>query len=139
MVIVRRGSRVCVCLSLGGGLSISNRFGGDDFFVSNGRLQELFIYDHDLTQASTFMHELGHNLDLLHYGDQFTCPHADDLIENHIDGKGCPDYVSIMSYHYQLAHISWPNSWNGLPNYGPHPGGWNDWDNIDLDITTHTD
>ncbi len=50
-------------------------------------------------QASTLMHELGHNLGLLHGGDE------------NVNAK--PNYLSIMNYLYQL---------NGLPEIGNNEG-----------------
>ena len=50
-------------------------------------------------QASTIMHELGHNLGLLHGGDE--------------NDNYKPNYISIMNYLYQL---------NGLPTIGTDEG-----------------
>lgn len=50
-------------------------------------------------QASTLMHELGHNLGLLHGGDD--------------NANAKPNYLSIMNYLYQL---------NGLPDIGNNEG-----------------
>jgi VCBS repeat-containing protein len=50
-------------------------------------------------QASTIMHELGHNLGLLHGGDQ--------------NDNFKPNYISIMNYLYQLS---------GLPTIGTDEG-----------------
>jgi len=98
--------------------------GGDSFTVAH----EVVKVDRDWITA-TFMHELGHTLGLHHYGDVGQCPHAPD----HENGAGCPDYVSIMSYYYQLHPDRWPSSWNGFPSYGSRPG-WNDWDNLNFII-----
>ena len=108
----------------------SGKSGGipdDDFFVSDGKLKDMWWLDYTKILSSTFMHELGHNLGLHHYGNVDQCPHAPD----HDEGAGCPDYVSIMSYHYQLSPGDWPSGWGGNPNYGSRTG-WSDWANLNI-------
>ena len=107
---------------------------GGYFFVSAGQLQ-----DDVLQVASTFMHELGHCLGLDHNGDTKYPEYS-------------PDYVSVMSYYYQLDKDEWPDGegqwasgypdspidWDGKPNYGCKYNEahdtilWNDWDNLKI-------
>jgi hypothetical protein len=67
--------------------------GGNDFIVSLAALG--FPTVTDMNQAGTFMHELGHNLGLLHGG-------LDDVLDK-------PNYISIMNYLFQF---------NGIPRTG---------------------
>jgi hypothetical protein len=69
---------------------------GNDFYVtlgglglnSSGALEKNFLIN---TQASTIMHELGHNLGLGHGGFE--------------DANGKPNYISVMNYMYSQAGI----------------------------------
>jgi hypothetical protein len=66
---------------------------GDDFFVSIG--PNLSVLDREprermlAFEGGTFMHELGHNLNLQHGG-------GDDINRK-------PNYISVMNYSYQLG------------------------------------
>jgi len=66
---------------------------GDEFLVSlgsfSGQVGKAF------ERASTFMHELGHNLGLRHSGSQ----------DENVVGPSKPNYASIMSYSYQLDGV----------------------------------
>ncbi|HLF05702.1 MAG TPA: hypothetical protein VI893_00760 [Thermoplasmata archaeon] len=80
--------------------------------------------------AGVFIHELGHNLGLKHYGPNW-------------DGPGCyrrcPDYVSVMSYLYTADPTVWPAAWGDSPNYGPLPAhAWEDWLKIVLEEISKT-
>lgn len=66
--------------------------GGDDFYVSLGSTGNSVPQ-----QAGTLMHELGHNLGLLHGG-------GDKIIYK-------PNYISVMNYHFQ----------NGIPLTSGNP------------------
>jgi hypothetical protein len=78
------------------GIAGLGEFVGNDFYVtlgglglnSNGALNKNFLIN---TQASTIMHELGHNLGLGHGG-----------FEN---ANGKPNYISVMNYMYSQAGI----------------------------------
>lgn len=59
---------------------------GDDFIIAMGQAGKL---NDQANQAGTFMHELGHTLNLHHGGD-------DDII-------GKPNHQSIMNYYYQFS------------------------------------
>jgi hypothetical protein len=62
---------------------------GDDFIVTLG-----VWYDqvgHPIDRAGTFAHELGHNLGLLHTGDQ-----SSTVLQYK------PNYASVMTYRYQV-------------------------------------
>lgn len=61
-------------------------------------------------EASTFMHELGHNLGLLHGG------------ENNVNWK--PNYISIMNFAYQLNGILFADS----PHSSAYKTCTTDWD-----------
>ncbi|MFN8467007.1 MAG: hypothetical protein U0X20_15745 [Caldilineaceae bacterium] len=68
--------------------------GASDFIVSIGDATWTHAYSTPVTpQAGTFMHELGHNLGLNHYG---TIESQDPL---HIMDK--PNHLSVMNYLYQ--------------------------------------
>lgn len=95
---------------------------GDDLFISY-----ILLYS-SRDFAATFMHELGHNLGLEHYGNMEKCPHY----PSHQNGEGCPEYKSIMSYYYSLNN-------DFSIDYGSHPGGWNDWENLHLSISSGGD
>jgi hypothetical protein len=74
---------------------------GDDFFISMSDLPILDQFPRDRRldfEGGRFMHELGHNLNLRHGGDE-------DL------PNGKPNYLSVMNYSYQ----------NGIP-YAASPG-----------------
>jgi hypothetical protein len=65
---------------------------GDDFFISMSDLPILDQFPRDRRldfEGGRFMHELGHNLNLWHGGDQY----------DNINGK--PNYLSVMNYSYQ--------------------------------------
>ncbi len=66
---------------------------GDDFLVSLGVPWTLDNIGTPFERASTFAHEFGHNLGLLHSGDQ---------PENTV-GPLKPNYLSVMAYRYQLS------------------------------------
>lgn len=65
---------------------------GDDFIVSLGAWWTFDEVGKPFDRAGTFAHELGHNLGLLHGGDQ---PQS-------IVGAYKANYASIMSYRYQI-------------------------------------
>jgi hypothetical protein len=75
---------------LGSNSSGSGEIGGDDFIVSHGGWAVVDGHDVGNTdqQAGSLMHELGHNLGLLHGGN-----------DRDINCK--PNYTSVMSYSYQ--------------------------------------
>ena len=94
---------------------------GNDFIVSLGnRVQDLGLADGTLTEAGTFMHELGHNLGLHHGGgieepcqDQSQC-HVGYTCAQTAVGKYCvgaddtnwkPNYLSMMNYRFQFTGI----------------------------------
>jgi hypothetical protein len=58
---------------------------GDDLIVS------LYCYNSDTNVANTIMHEVGHNLNLLHGGDN-SCNYK-------------PNYNSVMNYEYQFPGV----------------------------------
>jgi PKD repeat protein len=64
--------------------------GGNDFLVTLGAFTNQT--GTRIEQAATFMHELGHNLGLLHGGN------------DNVNYK--PNYISIMNYSFQLRGIS---------------------------------
>jgi len=66
---------------------------GDDFIVSMGAFANNIGTPFD--RASTFVHELGHNLGLRHAGDQ-----NEATITQYK-----PNYASVMSYRYQLTGV----------------------------------
>lgn len=61
--------------------------GGNDFYISFGRWGAISVQQ----EAGTIMHELGHNLGLLHGGD------------DNVNFK--PNYLSLMNYWFQLRGI----------------------------------
>lgn len=70
---------------------------GNDFIVSlGGREQDLLAVGGTFVEGSTFMHELGHNLGLLHGG-------GDDI-------NAKPNYLSIMNYRYQFGGIAYAST-----------------------------
>ena len=94
---------------------------GNDFIVSLGNhVQDLGLSDETLTEAGTFMHELGHNLGLHHGGgieepcqDQSQC-HVGYTCAQTAVGKYCvgaddttwkPNYLSVMNYRFQFTGI----------------------------------
>jgi hypothetical protein len=96
---------------------------GNDFIVSLGnRLEDLAFPPGIFSVASTFMHELGHNLGLHHPGgSNVPCKTNDDCkFKNCSDsavGKYCfdvetpernwkPNYLSVMNYRYQFSGIA---------------------------------
>jgi hypothetical protein len=87
-----------------GSSGISRGFGASDLIVSladfcPGNLECAGTSDE---QAGTFMHELGHNLDLRHGGDE------------HTNYK--PNYLSIMSYRFQFPGLT-RNDGSGILDY----------------------
>ena len=90
-------------INVGGELSISGmsrnnsaafRKGASDFMVSLGDpgwYNSPSVADFKWTQAGTFVHELGHNLGLMHGGP------------DHMTYK--PNYLSVMNYAYQTDGI----------------------------------
>ena len=87
-----------------GSSGLASNIPGQMFMVTLGGWTFDTDADRDRVVASTFMHELGHTLGLKHGG----C--------DHINGK--PNYISIMSYTYQL--------------YGLNPGGIVDYSHEEL-------
>ena len=77
-----------------GSSGLSRGFGASDFIVSLGGFCPANLECGGTVdeQAGTFMHELGHNLDLRHGGDEHT---------NHK-----PNYLSIMSYRFQFPGLT---------------------------------
>ncbi len=72
------------------GLSGLAELPGNDFIVSMGALVDLGVtIIPDLVNAGTFMHELGHNINLHHGG-------TDNLVQK-------PNYVSVLNYTYQFG------------------------------------
>jgi hypothetical protein len=70
---------------------------GNDFVVSlGGREVDLLHEGGTFSDGSTFMHELGHNLGLLHGG-------GDDL-------NAKPNYLSVMNYRYQFGGITFAST-----------------------------
>lgn len=65
---------------------------GDDFIVSLGGWWTKDQVGTPFDRASTFAHEFGHNLGLLHAGDQ-----SQSLVTQYK-----PNYASVMAYRYQL-------------------------------------
>ncbi len=82
---------------LGSNSSGSGEIRGDDFIVSHGGWAVVDGHDVGNTdqQAGTLMHELGHNLGLLHGGND------KDVNGNDKDVNCKPNYTSVMSYSYQ--------------------------------------
>ncbi len=68
---------------------------GDDFIVSLGGDWTLDHVGTPFDRAGSFVHELGHNLGLLHAGDQ----------NESAIGAFKPNYASIMSYRYQVEGV----------------------------------
>jgi hypothetical protein len=71
---------------------------GYDFAIGLGALRSIFCPPDNsnfagcrIAEGGTFMHELGHNLDLRHGGDD--------------DVNYKPNYLSVMNYNYQLSGI----------------------------------
>jgi len=62
---------------------------GHDLVVSLGAAGEEGKVD--MVQAGTLMHELGHNLGLMHNGNE--------------DGNYTPNYISVMNYNYQFTGV----------------------------------
>jgi hypothetical protein len=76
----------------------SNADGASDFVVSLGDFNWTHAYSTpEIPQAGTFMHELGHNLGLNHYG---TIGSQDPW---HIMNK--PNHLSVMNYLYQTSGL----------------------------------
>jgi hypothetical protein len=67
--------------------------GGANFVISlgNARMEGLTGDKLHFDEATTFMHELGHNLGLRHGGDE--------------DSTDKPNYLSVMNYLYQFSGI----------------------------------
>jgi hypothetical protein len=87
---------------------------GDDFLVTLGSFSGSIGTDWD--RASTFAHELGHNLNLSHSGDY------NELVV----GSNTPNLPSIMSYFYQLSGVR-----NNLECQGLVPAGLTLYKNLD--------
>jgi hypothetical protein len=87
---------------------------GDDFLVTLGSFSSQIGTDWD--RASTFAHELGHNLNLSHSGDN------NELVV----GSNTPNLPSIMSYFYQLSGVR-----NNLECQGLVPAGLTLYKNLD--------
>ncbi len=68
---------------------------GDDFIVSLGAGWTLDEIGTPFDRASTFAHELGHNLGLYHAGDQ-----SEAVVTQYK-----PNYASVMAYRYQLSGV----------------------------------
>ena len=68
---------------------------GDDFIVSLGGGWTLDEAGTPFDRAATFAHELGHNLGLVHGGDQ----------DQWVVTSYKPNYASIMSYRYQVSGV----------------------------------
>jgi hypothetical protein len=79
----------------GGGSSGLGELPGNDFMVTLGAWSTPGGTDDQ--QAGTFMHELGHNLNLGHGGG------------DHVNRK--PNYHSVMSYNWQVPISSYSASW----------------------------
>lgn len=76
--------------------------GGDDFLVTLGAFRDSVGTAWD--RASTFAHELGHNLGLRHAG----------AMNSEAVGNYAPNVTSIMSYFHQLTGIRTAFRCNGL-------------------------
>lgn len=68
-------------------ISGCGEIGGNDFYISFGRWGTITVQQ----EAGTIMHELGHNLGLLHGGN------------DRVNFK--PNYLSVMNYWFQLRGI----------------------------------
>lgn len=71
---------------------VSNGIPGSDFIVSLGERRRP-----EAEEAGTFMHELGHNINLTHEGNQNTA----NGVFNYK-----PNFLSVMNYAYQKSGIS---------------------------------
>lgn len=87
---------------------------GDDFIVTLGSFDGAVGTPWD--RASTFAHELGHNLGLQHSGN----------MDENVVGQNTPNFPSIMSYFYQLAGVR-----NNLECQGLIPEGLSLYKNLD--------
>ena len=76
---------------------------GNDIIVSMGQFRDANIAPRLLTEAGTFMHELGHNLGLDHGGPLFIngVPQGENVKLNFK-----PNYISVMNYSHQARGIS---------------------------------
>ena len=79
---------------------------GDDFMVTLGAFSGQVGTPWD--RASTFAHELGHNLGLAHSGN----------MDESVVGSNTPNLPSIMSYFYQLAGVKNNLECQGLVHAG---------------------
>jgi hypothetical protein len=78
---------------------------GNDMIISlGGHFDRDGSYLPDLAQAGTFMHELGHNLGLLHGGPAFVNGVPADPLQVPLNFK--PNYISVMNYDFQTRGIS---------------------------------
>lgn len=75
--------------------------GGNDFYISFGRWGAITVQQ----EAGTIMHELGHNLGLLHGGN------------DNVNFK--PNYLSLMNYWFQLRGIPAANRLDYSPTALP--------------------
>ena len=87
---------------------------GDDFIVTLGAFAGQVGTDWD--RASTFAHELGHNLNLSHSGN----------MDESVVGQNTPNVPSIMTYFYQLSGVK-----NNLECQGLIPPGLTLYKNLD--------
>lgn len=87
---------------------------GDDFIVTLGAFAGSVGTPWD--RASTFAHELGHNLGLEH----------SNIMDENVAGQNTPNFPSIMSYFYQLAGVR-----NNLECQGLIPKGLSLYKNLD--------
>jgi len=107
-----------IFISLGQGFGGTNPSGHTTTGWSTGSVQE---------QQGTYMHELGHTLNLLHGGPATwisTLPAPTGLGND--NGQNCkPNYFSVMSYARQmnnyLTAASGPTAWSPVYSTGGHP------------------
>lgn len=86
--------------------SVTARQGASDFVIA---LSGITGSGHVTDQAGVFMHELGHNLGLLHSGDGNAC-----------GGNECqnePNYLSVMNYAFMQSGLMWSDGTEGHIDY----------------------